>query len=147
MRKLKFRTDDKELVILCHSGINTIHPILRMTLCSPFLTLIPPLSTSLVIPPCLLECHYQSHLQASVQTPPMAPMCRDWACDQGRLATGHSLSPGLGWWPGVIRGLTDKLTSSHRGPDTRPCSAVRNLKCSRFWIWIIKLWILCCCCE
>lgn len=85
MRKLKFRTDDKELVISCHSGINTIHPILRMTPCSPFFTLMPPLSPS-------LTCHYQSHFTLQSRLLRWLLGCVWGLWPGGRLATGHSLS-------------------------------------------------------
>ena len=60
-----------------------------------------------------------------------------------------TLSPGLRWWPGDIRGLTDKLTSSHRGPDTGllRCSAksemfsILNLNDQVMDFMLLLLWI------
>ena len=118
MRKLKFRTDDKELLISCHSGINTIHPILRMTLCSPFLTTLH------------ITCHspVSARVSLSISLTRFSPDSSDGSdvsrlslWPGGRLATGHSLS---------LRASGDGWAGCHRGPHGQT-----NILPSGTWHW------------
>ena len=131
MRKLKFRTDDKELLISCHSGINTIHPILRMTLCSPFLTTLhitchSPVSARVSLSISLYSL--QSRLLRWLRCVETEPVTR------GRLATGHSLSgpPVMaGWHPGP-HGQTNILPSGTWHWDPAVKCEIWNVLDSKF---------------
>ena len=115
MRKLKFRTDDKELLISCHSGINTIHPILRMTLCSPFLTTLH------------ITCHspVSARVSLSISLTRFSPDSSDGS-DVSRL----SLWPGeAGHWPLSLSG-PPVMAGWHPGPHGQT-----NILPSGTWHW------------